>query len=84
MLRNFIFQFLSLSQSLEGKYSVNMNSMKPFHCSGSCENQKLFGVCPADHPFAFDNGKMCCECQNENDDQEKRYSRSANVDTFQM
>ena len=73
MLRNFIFQFLSLSQSLEGKYSVNMNSMKPFHCSGSCENQKLFGVCPADLPFAFNNGKMCCECQNEDADQGKRY-----------
>ena len=67
---------MSLSQSLESKYSVNMNSLKPFHCAGTCENQKLFGVCPTDHPFAYDNGKMCCECKNEDADQVKRYLNS--------
>ena len=51
---------------------MSRRSMKPSHCSTSCENQNFFGVCPADHPFAFNGGKMCCDCQNETADKVKR------------
>ena len=69
MFGNYIFWFLFI-QCVEGKMWMPGGSMKSFHCSKNplCETQNLFGICPADHPFAFNGGKMCCDCQNEKDD----------------
>ena len=45
---------------------MRKNSLNTSHCSGSCDPSKnFFGLCPKDHPFAFDWGKMCCDCQIE-------------------
>ena len=46
---------------LKTRFSIRLDSVKPFHCSGSaCEGQKLFGECSIDQPYAFLSGRKCC------------------------
>ena len=72
MIRNFIFIFYNFGSCSKNGFSLRINSIQPFHCSGTCDStQTLFGVCPSNHPFAFDNGKKCCDCQFEKNDKVK-------------
>ena len=43
----------------------------------SCDGGKpLFAECPADHPFAFKKGKMCCDCEMQDSDNELEFGSS--------
>ena len=43
----------------------------------SCDGGKpLFAECPADHPFAFQKGKMCCDCEMQDSDNELEFGSS--------
>ena len=43
----------------------------------SCDGGKpLFAVCPADHPFAFQMGKMCCDCEMQDSSKELEFGGS--------
>ena len=39
----------------------------------TCDGLKSFGNCPPDYAWAFKNGKMCCSCDKQNQEQVMGY-----------